>query len=47
MQCYDSYGFPNIIPVHSFKTGFHLALWLVKHIMKFPLKRLMKKTHLM
>lgn len=29
------------------KTGFHLAARLVMHIMKFPLKRLMKKTHCM
>lgn len=50
MQCYESYGFPNTIVysyLHTSKTGFHLAVWLVMHIMKFPLKRLMKKTHLM
>lgn len=46
----DSYGFPNIILypyLHTLKTGFHLEAWVVMHIMKFPLKRLMKKTHLM
>lgn len=47
------YGFPNWFPIlypyWRLKTGFHLAvgLWLVMHRMKFPLKRLMKKTHLM
>lgn len=33
--------------LHISKAGFHLVVWLVMHIMKFPLKRLMKKTHLM
>lgn len=49
MQYYDSCGFPNIILysyLHTFKTRFCLAGWLVIHIMKFPFKRLMKKTHL-
>lgn len=47
--CYDSYGFLTIILypyLHTFKTVFRLAAWVVMHIIKFPLKRLMKKTHL-
>lgn len=28
------------------KSRLHLALWFVMHIMKLPLKKLMKKTHL-
>lgn len=49
LQCNGSYGFPNIIfysYLHSFKAGLHLAVRFVMHIMKFPLRRLMKKTHL-
>lgn len=48
LQCYGSYCFPKTILnsyLHTFKTEFHLAVWLVMRIMKFPLKRLMKKTH--
>lgn len=50
MQCYDTFSFPNKILysyLHTLKTGFLLAVWLVMHIMKFPFKRLMKKTHRM
>lgn len=35
-----------LIPIYTpLKAGFHLAAWLAMHIMKFPLKRLMKETH--
>lgn len=50
LQCYGSYCFPKTILnsyLHTFKTGFHLVVWLMMRIMKFPLKRLMKKTHRM